>query len=491
LLARLPRVLPLTPLPDEPLPSASGLHEQRAEAGLPALLLLVAAQMVDRGMPATGATASQKPASRSTLDLDAALAQQWAALLKTTPEQARFCLALLRLLGIFPAMRTPRAPSPEQAAALDRPAISSEQARENLLRAYHLLLARPQAEVARDLFTHWLHAASARELVELRDAGVRVAWLSQRETRHAPDIAAENQMARQFIVDLLRSVPAGRWWSFGSLVEFVWRFQPAFLRGRQQTFLRPQWWLERLPEGQPLSVDVRADWRQAEGRYIALLMRRALHWLGVVDLALDEKERLKGFRVTPSGALLLGAVAMSSDAPVSADDVFAPASATPGELEIQDDGTLLAPPGALRSDQLETLLWWCEPAGAAAGALRFRLSAERVAAALDAGQDLEAWLAWLEQHPQSAALTALVAQVRQWAALYGQVRVYESATMLEVSDQAVLQELEVTLALSERYVDHALAPGLAVLRPAAVEALIDEMQRRGYAPWITDDEASN
>jgi hypothetical protein len=523
LLARLPRIVPLTPLElsasmeaqadestkaaaapaPEPLPEAlplePGLRVQRAAMDLPALLVLVAAQMVDRGAPAPGVAANQKPASRSTLDLDAALAQQWAAQLQSTPEQARFCLALLRLLGVFPAMQTPRVPSPEQAAALAYPAVSSAQARESLLRAYLLLLARPQADVLRDLFTHWLHAASAHELIELRDAGVRVAWPGLRETRHAPDIAAENQAARRFIVDLLRSVPAGRWWSFSSLVEFVWRFQPAFLRGRQQTFLRPQWWLERLPEGQPLSVDVRADWRQAEGRYIALLMRRALHWLGVVDLALDEQGRLKGFRISPPGAALLGADATPSDAPVpvSADDMLsadgAPASAASASapLLLEDDGTLLAPLGALRIEQLETLLWWCKPAGATAGALRFRPDAARVASALDAGQDLDAWLAWLGQQPRSAALTALVAQVRRWAALYGQVRVYESVTVLEVSDQAVLQELEVTLALSERYIDHALAPGLAVLRPAAVEALIDEMQRRGYAPWISGDEASD
>jgi hypothetical protein len=489
-LAQLPRVLPLASLP-EPLPSESGLREQRTAADLPALLVLVAAQMVERGGPALGAAASQKPASRSTLDLDAALAHQWAAQLKTTPEQARFCLALLRLLGILPTASLPRAPSPGQAAALVRPAMSSEQARETLLRAYRLLLARPQAEVAHDLFTHWLHAPSARELVELRDAGVRVAWLSQRETRRAPDIAAENQAARRFIVDLLRSVPVGRWWSFSSLVEFVWRFQPSFLRGRQQTFLRPQWWLERLPDGQPLAMDVRADWRQAEGRYIALLLRRELHWLGVVDLALDEQGRLKGFRVTPSGAVLLGAAPAPSDAPVSAPMADVPISAAllPGTLQLQDDETLLAPLGALRVQQLEMLLWWCEPAGATAGALRFRPGAARVAAALDAGQDLDAWLAWLEQQPRSAALTALVAQVRQWAALYGQVRLYESATVLEIADQALLQELEVTLDLSSRFIDHTLAPELAVLRPAAVETLVDEMQRRGYAPWITDDEA--
>lgn len=489
LLARLPRVLPLAALPAD-----AGLREQRADTDLPALLVRITAQMVDRSAPAPATAESQPPASRSTLDLDAALARQWAEQLETTPEQARFCLALLRALGMLPP--TPPNRAGHQAAVW--PALSSEQAGETLLRAYRLLLARPAAEALRDLVAQWLHARSARELVDLRDAGVRVARLSRREKKHAPDIAAENQAARQFIVDLLRWTPAGRWWSFRSLVEFVWRFQPAFLRGRQQTFLRPQWWLERLPEGQPLALDVRADWRQGEGRYIALLVRRMLHWLGVVDLALDAEGRLKGFRVTPLGAVLLGA-ALPAGTPEDAaaergregEARETPPAALQSPLQFQGDGLLLAPLAALREDTLERLLWWCEPAGATKDALRFRASAERAAASLDAGRDLEAWLAWLEQHQQSAALTALVAQMRRWAALYGQARVYESAALLEVADAALLGELEATLDLSARFVAHALAPGLVVLRPDAAEALVEEMRRRGYAPWVIDHESAD
>ncbi len=468
-LAWLPRVLPLTPLPAAP--PEGGLREQRAAMGLPALLVRVTAQMVDRSRArAPASPAEQQPAGRSTVALDAVLAQEWAQPLGTTPEQMRFCLALLRWLGVLP---TPVSHMKEQAG-------------ETLLRAYRLLIARPEAEALRDLFAQWLHARSAGELVELRDAGVRVAWLSQRESKHRSDIAAENQAARQFIVNLLRWVPVGRWWSFSSLVEFVWRFQPAFLRGRQHTFLRPQWWLERLPEGQPLAMDVRMDWRQGEGRYIALLVRRALHWLGAVDLALDAEGRLKGFRVTPPGAFLLGAA--SDEGTVPQQHEGEPPAAFPF-LQFQEDGTLLAPLAALQASRLETLLWWCEPAGATREALRFRPSAQRVAASLDAGRDLEAWLAWLEEHPQSAMCASLLAQLRGWAALYGQARVYESVTLLEVSDAALLRELEAALDLSGQFSDHALAPGLVVLRPGAAGRLVEELRRRGYAPWIANYEA--
>ena len=483
-LAFLPRELPLTPLPEALTPAVQ--QEQPLERTLPALLLLVAAQMVEQGASAPKISADPPPTSRSRLDLDAALAQQWAQPLETTPEQLRFCLALLRLLGILPLLDSARGTAQRQSTAIARPKVSPEQARETLLRAYRLLRARPEAEVRRDLFTHWLHAQHARELVELRDAGVRVAWLSQRDTKQMPALAAENQAARQAISNLLRWAPAGRWWSFSSLVEFVWRFQPGFLRGRQQTFLRPQWWLERLPDGEPLSPDVRAEWRQAEGRYIALLMRRALHWLGVVDLALDEQGRLKGFRVTPQGAALLGE-AIASEAVESAAAPV-PAASRPAALQLQEDGILLATLGGLQPEQLDMLLWWCEPAGATAEALRFRPTAERTGAALDAGQDVAAWLARLEAQPLSAALIALVNQVRQWAALYGQVRLYPSATLLEVADPALLGELEAALGLSARFIDHSLAPGLAVLRADTGGALVEEMQRRGYIPWITDHE---
>lgn len=515
LLARLPRVLPLAPLhaPSatteqaamseatsdetgavrdpglEALPPEAGQRLQRAEMGLPALLVLITAQIVDRSAPPPAA-GTQKPAARSMLDLDAALARQWAPQLGVAPEQARFCLGVLRLLGVLPQAPTSRAGAQSSAPMIARPAVSSEQAGELLLRAYRLLCVRPEAEVRRDLFAQWLHARSARELVELRDAGVRVGWLSQRASKHAPDIAAENQAARQFIVNLLRWAPVGRWWSFSSFVEFVWRFQPAFLRGRQQTFLRPQWWLERLPDGQPMAPDVRADWRQGEGRYIALLVRRALHWLGVVDLALDEQGRLKGFRVTPSGAWLLGAASVGDGPPERAETARA-ADPLPAALQFQEDGTLLAPLDALSADLLEMLLCWCDPCGATREGLRFRPSAGRVAAALDAEQDLEAWLAWLEQQPPGIGRSRLMAQLQSWLSLYGQVRLYESATLLEVADTALLRELEATLDLSGQFINHALGPGLALLRPDAASALVEEMRRRGYAPWITDDETAH
>ena len=512
-LALFPRIVPLQPLFDsaheaavsdaEALPPETGLHAQPALEGLPSLLVRLAAQMANRAAseksPGTTQTTSRPPLpvtnSFSTgPDRLSEQVERWAQALGVTPEQVRFCSLLARLLGLGPPAQTT---SPGAAMnAGDTPALlSHEQASDLLLRAYRLLLGQDRMEALRDVTLHWLHAHSAHELRELRDAGVHVAAQYQREARRAPDIGAENQAARQQIVDLLRFVPAGRWWSFSSLVEFLWAFRSDFLRGRQQAFLRPQWWLERVDDGRALSLEVRADWRQAEGRYLALLFRRALNWLGLADLALDERGRLKGFRITPAGTFLLGAPGGDGQREKSAQALTTslPASdASPAEAAAScswlDDGRLMVPLAGLDEQTLALLLRWCEPAGATTDGLVFWPTAERVAAALDAGYDLETWLAWLGQGEQTGPQSVLLAQSRRWAGMYGRVRLYESAALLEVADPALMQELEAAVALSTQYLDHALSPDLAVVRADALEALLEALNRRGYAPWEMTDE---
>jgi hypothetical protein len=117
-----------------------------------------------------------------------------------------------------------------------------------------------------------------------------------------------------------------------------------------------------------------------------------------------------------------------------------------------------------------------------------RPTARRVAAALDAHRDLEAWLAALDSNtPAQPTMNALVARVRGWTAAYGRVRLSPSVALLEVSDASLMRELERVANLAERR-DHLLAPEMAVIRPAEVEPLINDLRRRGYLPWMMRDE---
>ncbi len=488
----------------EELPPEAELRELPAAMRLPETLFLLAALVADRTAPAPDTVADSTVGPRAAAALAHEQAQRWAEQLSLVPEQVQFYCSLLRLLGLIPTKAVRPKPGEERAPAGNLGnrqeqrktlALSHEQAAEALLRAYRLLLGRSPTEVMADVFTHWVHARSARELLELRAAGIRVAWQGQRASRQPPDIAGENQAARQAVVDLLRQVPAGRWWSFRSLVDFLWAFRPDFLRGHQQTLLRPQWWLERLEDGEELALDIRSEWGQGEGRYVALLFRRALHWLGIVDLALDERGRLKGFRITPAGAWVLGAAASPEAIPQEhlMGTRLMPGEATrfggQGEavLRVLEDSRLLVSPGELDEQRLKELLCWCEPAGAVAEGLAFLPAARCVAEALDAGNDLDAWLAWLEKHMQGTA-DAPVAQFRHWAQRYGQVRLYESVPLLEVAEPALMRELDAAVDLSTQFVEQALAPHLAVVRADAVEPLLEALRRRGYEPWVITDE---
>ena len=153
-----------------------------------------------------------------------------------------------------------------------------------------------------------------------------------------------------------------------------------------------------------------------------------------------------------------------------------------------DDGRLMVSLAGLNEQTLTLLLRWCEPGGATPDDLVFWPTAERVAAALDAGHDLETWLAWLGQGEQTGPQSVLIVQSQRWAGMYGRVRLYESAALLEVADPALMRELEAAIALSTQFLDHALSPDLAVVRADSLEALLEALGRRGYAPWEMTDE---
>jgi hypothetical protein len=476
LLAQVPREVVLEEAADPD--AGAGLSAHLAEGQrLPGQMVLALAQALVQPAPAD-------------------LPQKVQGQLSLPGEQARFLLVLLYQAGLLSgeqAHLTARVPGPvpQEQAEVNFGAAAGE----TLLRGARFLLWRAAEEVARDLLALWLHARPARELADLRDAGVRVATLHKRERRAGSDIAGENQAAKAFVLALLGAVPAGRWWSFGSWVEFVWRFRPEFLRGRQQGLLRPEWWLERMSDGAVLSPEVRAEWREGEGRYLALLFRRVLHWLGLVDLAFDAQGRLKAFRVTLDGARWLKKTSTADQQLSTAQAALQPETTRqekkPLPLQAMSDGRLcvsLAALGEAGAAALEMLLCWCEPAGATAEGLLARPTARRAAAALDANCDLEAWLGALESGASAQpAMRALVDRVRGWAAAYGRVRLSAPVALLEVADASLMRELERVVNLAERC-DHALGPELAVIRPAEVEALLEELRRRGYLPWMKCDE---
>ena len=154
--------------------------------------------------------------------------------------------------------------------------------------AARLLLGSNRAEVAHELFTHWLNRVSYDELFDLQDEGLRLrcrANMMIQPALRSGELEVENMDARQTLIALLAQAPAGQWINFSTFARFVYRLNPTFLQRRQSQFATPHWWIEQ-EEGRSLHPTLFGDWMLAEGRYLAQLLQGPLYWWGICDVSI-------------------------------------------------------------------------------------------------------------------------------------------------------------------------------------------------------------
>ncbi len=287
-------------------------------------------------------------------------------------------------------------------------------------------------------------------------------------------------MARRFVLRLLAALQPGAWYSVEQLLELIWRLDPGFLRGRQQTYATPAWWLERSDgeERRPLRASVREEWAAGEAEYLRRQFAVTLHTWGMLDLAHNSTGALAAVRLTALGAFLLAEP--NTPAPAGAQSLLegdwgAPALPTrSGDIAVQP---LRAGPALL-----EALDRWMRISGIAGGRLLYALDADLTAAALDRGAVVDELPARLRvADPQTGGRVGdLVARrLGEWQAAYGASRIMEGWALLETRDEATLLEALAfvpELAARCRRLDarHVLVP------PADLAALQAALARRGF-----------
>ena len=353
-----------------------------------------------------------------------------------------------------------------------------------------LLLGLTRAEVAHELFTHWLNQPNYDELFDLQEEGLRLRCratpLNQPALR-AGELEAENREARQALVALLSQAPSGQWINFTAFARFVYRLNPTFLQKRQRQFSSPHWWIEQ-EEGHLLRPTQFSDWMRAEGRYLAQLLQGPLHWWGASDMVLSSDERLLAFRLTPLAESFLG------EMPVGAQFI-APGTHLSEILSIADvseSGDLLIPCTFAHWPLIELIERFAEARGVHAAQLCYRLTPKSLNEAFSRGESPAALLELLHRSAEyqhtiapDSPLAVLLTQLENRIASYGRVRLYTDTSLLEAADQLVLRELSATTSLDEQIVQP-IHPTLLILKKQAIERLIDELKRRGQVPLLHD-----
>jgi hypothetical protein len=334
-------------------------------------------------------------------------------------------------------------------------------------------------------FRLWRDALGVAELAELESAVSPIrARLDTTHNAFRPEaIGAEVAHAHRFVLRLLSASTANAWYALDDFIALVWRLDPLFLRGRQQPYETPAWWLERTGEHdgvrRPLRPSVREEWLAGEGAYLRQLLTGPLHAWGALELATDPAGHPLAFRLTPFGRLALSEGENVQRAEL---DALLAGDWGPAVLPTRD-GSLAVQPLAAGADLLDVLERWALPASVAGGRLIHALSLDRACAAFDCGHmpdELPRRLRAVDPQGGERCAELVARRLGEWHAVYGATRIQDGWALLEARDEPTLVEalaLIAGLAARCRHLDatHALVPAEDL---ATLQALL---ARRGYA----------
>ena len=214
-----------------------------------------------------------------------------------------------------------------------------------------------------------------------------------------------------------------------------------------------------------------ADWRAGQGAFLRVMLEGPLYWLGFAELTYSNGQ-LVAFR-------LHGLSDWMWDRPTAHFDQAQPA----GEVLTVDEtaGTISMPPGSVAPQAHTFLRRIARLEEANPERFLYRLHPQAALAAFESGSSLSDLLAEWEQvmsRPIPASLSEILGQF--WAR-YGQVRLYQGFSLLEVNDEVTLQELEASTSLT-RHIAARVSPRLVLVPDDLVDALMRELADKGYTP---------
>lgn len=277
------------------------------------------------------------------------------------------------------------------------------------------------------------------------------------ELRQIPGLVCEGEwkneplVTREFLLDLLNSVPEKQWWSL-----------PAFVRDiktRYPDFQRPagdydSWFIKRQSDG----VFLRgfANWDQVDGALVRYFISGPLFWLGMLDLAAPEEGAAPGaFRAT-TGELL----------------------ASNGEnarLSVLSDGRISVPRLVPRAARYQ-IARFCEWDEQKSDEYPFRVTPASLARAREQGLKPEHLIGILRKHTLAPLPPPFVRALQRWEAHGVEARV-EALVVLKVSKPEVLNELRASKA--GRFLGEVLGPVTVVVKSGAQPKVLAALAEMG------------
>ena len=283
--------------------------------------------------------------------------------------------------------------------------------------------------------------------------------------------AAEWCALRRYVIRALRGLPPDAWVSWDEFERKLFDFYP----DAPWTFAtKADWWFALASSGGRISTARSDEWQHSIGKIIEHIIRDALVWCGALDVRLDDST-LDAFRITKIGESLLGL----RDGAILADASPSDHERKAEPIEWVDTITLRVPPAPNRAEFIGVVRQVADRGNAPFTYIFTPASVER---ALTGGVTADD-VAMQFKRVKVALPKTLIEQFKTVARRHGRVRVYQSLSVLELSDDFAAKELAASTSFND-HVIYQISPRAFVLRDDDIDELIAELQASGYTPRV-------
>lgn len=321
----------------------------------------------------------------------------------------------------------------------------------------------PLLERARRCFHLWLETPFWNELNYIPGVIVRPAF-SPVEPAHE-----EVVKARRVVLNRLLGLPSADWQFLPAFIARTKLYAPQLLFPRDYGARAERYSIGSNPYNRDFRLRLgwlthREGWYLVEGGFIRSLITNCLNWLGVVELQKDNDT----FRVIPQLPFLL------EDAPLERDE--------PGKLIVQPNFELiaLAPVSEGLLVQLDRFAERVRLEQIA----QYKLTKNSVTRAIQTGMRTDDIRHLLEQAAGGSIPQNVSYSLAEWERQARRVEIWTHATVLEVHDEQLLDELfnseELRPLLRRR-----LSPYMAEVAPGGLEQVQEILWERDILPALT------
>jgi hypothetical protein len=285
------------------------------------------------------------------------------------------------------------------------------------------------------------------------------------ELRLIPNLICEGEWknqplaTREFLTDLVNSIPQSKWWSIPAFVRAIKENFPDFQRPAGDY---DSWFIKRESDGQYLRGF--AYWDQVDGALVKHFIK-TLHWLGAADLATPEegKEaaafRVNGLKVEGQRSKVEEKIVVASSGKIAISRSFSRAARY----------------------QISRFCEWEEPKP---DEFQYQVSARSLTHAKEQGLQVGQLLALLVKYTNGAVAPALVKALKQWEAHGTEARV-KNLLVLRVARPEIIEDLRKSKAA--KFLGEVLSPTAVAIKSGAESKVLAALAELGLLAKIGSD----